>query len=82
MRTLRINNNNALAVSAEMVGAAVEGISEDAPYLVDSGWVDDMESALEELRRARSTGDLNGLVEAAGDIEKLISELLEVDGED
>ena len=80
-RTLRINNDNALAVSAEVVGAAVEGV-DDGPYLVDSEWVDDMVELLEELRRARSAGDMNGIIEVCADIEKLISELLGVDGED
>ena len=81
MRVLKIDNNNALAVSAEMVGAAVEGV-DDGPYFVASEWVDEMVSLIEEMGRARSTGDIDGLIDVCVDVERLISELLEVDGED
>ena len=62
MRVLKIDNNNALAVSAEMVGAAVEGV-DDGPYFVASEWVDEMVSLIEEMGRARSTGDIDGLID-------------------
>ena len=81
LRTLRINNNNALAVSAEMVGAAADGF-EEGPFLVGAGWVDEMTSTLEELKRARSVGDLDELFELTAEVERLISALVEVEAAD
>ena len=81
MRALRITEKTALTVAVTMAEAAMGGVQEE-PYLVDSEWVDEMTSLLAELKRARSAGDLDELFEVCGDLEKLISELVEVPSED
>ena len=81
MRSIKLTNANSVAVLSTLAEQTVKGFT-TGPYMINEAWVDDMVSSLEELRRARSTGDMNGLVEAAGDVEKLISELMEVDDEE
>ena len=81
MRSLRITEKTALTVAVTMAEAALGGVQEE-PYLVDSEWVDEMTSTLAELKRARSVGDLDELFELTADVERLISELVEVEDED
>ena len=75
MRSIKLTNANSVAVLSTLAEQTVKGFT-TGPYMINEAWVDDMVSS---LKRARSTGDMNGLVEAAGDVEKLISELMEVD---
>ena len=81
MRALRITEKTALTVAVTMAEAAMGGVQEE-PYLVDSEWVDEMVSLLAEMKRARSAGDLDELFEVSRDLERLISELVEVSDAD
>ena len=81
MRSIKLTNANSVAVLSTLAEQTVKGFT-TGPYMINEAWVDEMVSTLEELRRARSTGDINGIIEACADIERLISELDEVDDED
>ncbi len=81
MRSIKLTNANSVAVLSTLAEQTVKGFT-TGPYMINEAWVDEMTALLAELKRARSVGDLDELFELTRDVEKLISELVEVEDED